>query len=152
MMGFLDSLKQMGKDASTKLSNEVTKFKNKDFLNAVIAGCALVAASDGTVSPEEKRKMFGFINNSDELKVFDNADVIESFNKITSKFEFDYEIGKAEALKTIAKLKSNPAAAKLMVRVCCVIGASDGNFDHNEKQTVRTICRELGIDASEFDL
>ena len=106
----------------------------------------------GVVSPEEKRKMFGFINNSDELKVFDNADVIESFNKITSKFEFDYEIGKAEALKTIAKLKSNPAAAKLMVRVCCVIGASDGNFDHNEKQTVRTICRELGIDASEFDL
>ena len=47
-MGFLDSLKQMGKDVSTKLSNEVTKFKNKDFLNAVIAGCALVAASDGT--------------------------------------------------------------------------------------------------------
>ena len=151
-MGFLDSLKQMGKDVSTKLSNEVTKFKNKDFLNAVIAGCALVAASDGNVSPEEKRKMFGFINNSDELKVFDNADVIESFNKITSKFEFDYEIGKAEALKIVAKLKGNPDAAKLMVRVCCVSGASDGNFDNDEKQTVRTICRELGLDASEFDL
>ena len=151
-MGFFDSIKQMSKDVSNKLSNEVTKFKNKDFLNAVIAGCALVATSDGSISPDEKRKMLAFISNSDELKVFDSGDVIESFNKISSKFDFDYEIGKAEALKTIAKLKSNPAAAKLMVRVCCVIGASDGNFDNNEKQTVRTICRELGIDASEFDL
>ncbi|HRH91754.1 MAG TPA: tellurite resistance TerB family protein [Agitococcus sp.] len=151
-MGFFDSLKQMGKDVSNKLSNEVTKFKNKDFLNAVIAGCALVAASDGNVSPEEKRKMLGFINNSDALKVFNSDEVIESFNKITSKFEFDYEIGKAEALKIVAKLKSNVDAAKLMVRVCCVIGASDGNFDQHEKQTVRIICRELGLEPSEFDL
>ena len=151
-MGFFDSLKQMGKDVSNKLSNEVTKFKNKDFLNAVIAGCALVAASDGNVSPEEKRKMLGFINNSDALKVFNSDEVIESFNKITSKFEFDYEIGKAEALKIVAKLKSNVDAAKLMVRACCVIGASDGNFDQHEKQTVRIICRELGLDPSEFDL
>ena len=41
-MGFFDSIKQMSKDVSNKLSSEVTKFKNKDFLNAVIAGCALV--------------------------------------------------------------------------------------------------------------
>lgn len=151
-MGLFDSIKQMGKDVSNKLSNEVSKFKNKDFLNAVIAGCALVAASDGVVSAEEKRKMLGFISNSDELKVFDSSDVIESFNKITAKFDFDYEIGKAEALKIIAKIKSNTDAAKLMVRVCCVIGASDGNFDQNEKQTIINICQELGLNDAEFNL
>jgi tellurite resistance protein TerB len=151
-MGFFDSIKQMSKDVSNKLSNEVTKFKNKDFLNAVIAGCALVATSDGSISPEEKRKMLAFISNSDELKVFDSGDVIESFNKISSKFDFDYEIGKAEALKIIAKLKNNSDAARLMIRVCCVIGAADGNFDNNEKKVIVTICRELGINEAEFDL
>ena len=96
--------------------------------------------------------MLAFISNSDELKVFDSGDVIEQFNKISSKFDFDYDIGKAEALKIIAKLKNNSDAARLMIRVCCVIGAADGNFDNNEKKVIVTICRELGINEAEFDL
>ena len=151
-MSFFDSIKKMGKDASSKLAGEVSKFKNKDFLHAVISGCALVAASDGSISSAEKQKMLGFISNSDELKVFDAGEVIEIFNKTISKFEFDYEIGKAEALKVIAKIKNDTAASKLMIRVCCAIGASDGNFDAAEKNVVRIICRELGVDEAEFDM
>ena len=96
--------------------------------------------------------MLGFINSSDELKVFNSDEVIASFNNVVSKFDFDYEIGKAEALKVIAKIKSDAAASKLMVRVCCVIGASDGDFDASEKAVVSVICKELGIDPAEFDL
>lgn len=151
-MSLFDSIKKMGKDASAKLAGEVSKYKNKDFLNAVVAGCALVAASDGAISSAEKQKMLGFISNSDELKVFDAGDVIEIFNKTVSKFDFDFEIGKAEALKVIAKIKNDSGASKLMVRVCCAIGASDGNFDVAEKTIVVAICRELGLDPSEFDL
>lgn len=151
-MSFFDSIKKMGKDASTKISNEVSKYKNKDFLNSVVAGCALVAAADGSISASEKQKMLGFINNSEELKVFSTDEVIAAFNNIVSKFEFDFEIGKAEALKVIAKIKTDVSASKLMIRVCCIIGASDGNFDDAEKAIVSLICRELGIDAAEFDL
>ncbi len=39
------------------LGDQVKKFKNKDFMEAVVAGCALVAFADGTISPEEKSKM-----------------------------------------------------------------------------------------------
>ncbi|HRH76176.1 MAG TPA: tellurite resistance TerB family protein [Cellvibrionaceae bacterium] len=151
-MSFFDSIKKMGKDASAKISGEVAKYKNRDFLNAVVAGCALVAAADGSISSAEKQKMLVFINSSDELKVFNSDEVIASFNNVVSKFDFDYEIGKAEALKVIAKIKSDAAASKLMVRVCCVIGASDGDFDASEKAVVSVICKELGIDPAEFDL
>ncbi|HEY6528287.1 MAG TPA: tellurite resistance TerB family protein [Cellvibrionaceae bacterium] len=151
-MSFFDSIKKMSKDASTKISNEVSKFKNKDFLNAVVAGCALVASADGSISSAEKQKMLGFINSSDELKVFSADEVIAAFNNITSKFDFDFEIGKAEALKVISKIKSDVAASKLMIRVCCIIGASDGDFDAAEKAVVSLICRELGISEAEFDL
>jgi tellurite resistance protein TerB len=151
-MSFFDSIKKMSKDASTKISNEVSKFKNKDFLNAVVAGCALVASADGSISSAEKQKMLGFINSSDELKVFSADEVIAAFNNITSKFDFDFEIGKAEALKVISKIKSDVAASKLMIRVCCIIGASDGDFDTSEKAVVSLICRELGISEAEFDL
>lgn len=151
-MSFFDSIKKMGKDASTKITSEVAKFKNKDFLNAVVAGCALVASADGSISSAEKQKMLGFINGSDELKVFGADEVIAAFNNVVSKFDFDFEIGKAEALKVISKIKSDVAASKLMIRVCCIIGASDGDFDAAEKSIVVLICRELGIDPAEFDL
>lgn len=151
-MSFFDSIKKFGTDARQKLSGEVTKYKNKDFLNAVVAGCALVAAADGSISSAEKQKMIGFIQCSDELKVFELDTVVAAFNNVVSKFEFDFSVGKAEALKTIAKIKPDAAAARLMIRVCCVIGASDGSFDKDEKAVVITMCQELGLNPSEFDL
>lgn len=39
-----------------------------------------------------------------------------------------------------------------MVRVCCAIGAADGNFDEGEKTVVRKICAELSLNPKDFDL
>ncbi len=136
----------------TNLSDAVTRFKNKDFMDAVVAGCALVAAADGGISTEEKQKMAGFIQRTDELKVFDMAEVIKQFNKFADNFAFDHLIGKGEALRTISKIKKNVEAARLLVRVCCAIGTADGDFDETEKTMVREICTELGLAAAEFGL
>ncbi len=136
----------------SKLAAEVQKFQNRSFMEAVVAGCALVSAADGSIDATEKQKMLGFIQQSDALKVFKTEDIIEVFNKTVGKFEFDHSIGKAEALQVIAKLKGKADQAKLMVRVCCAIGAADGDFDNDEKQVVREICRELDLDPAEFDL
>jgi len=113
---------------------------------------ALVAAADGTISSEEKQKMAGFIRNSDELKHFAMPDVIVYFEKVVGNFDFDAAIGKAEALKLIGRLRGNPEQARVMVRVACAIGASDGNFDQKERAVVREICVELGLNPSDFDL
>ncbi|WP_159565409.1 tellurite resistance TerB family protein [Budvicia diplopodorum] len=138
-----------GKDT---LNKEIGKFKNRTFMEATVAGCALVAAADGNVSGEEKQKMAAFIKNSEELKVFDMPDVIAFFNKTISSFEFDHSIGEAEALKTVGKLRSNVDAARLMIRVCIAIGASDGNFDESEQKVVRQMAKELNLDPSDFGL
>lgn len=138
--------------ARDKLVAEVNKFKNREFMEAVVAGCALVAAADGDISSEEKKKMIGFIQNSDELKVFELSQVIDTFNKICSKFEFDASIGKAEALKLVGALRKNTEAARLMVRVCCAVGSADGSFDASEKAVVSQICKELGLNPADFDL
>ncbi len=140
------------KEQKDKLQSEVLKFKNKSFAEGVVAGCALVAAADGSIDSSEKQKMIGFIENSDELKVFDTGEIIVMFNKFVSKFEFDQIIGQAEALKAIGKSRDNPSQARLLVRVCCAIGAADGDFDNDEKATVRTICQELDLNPEEFDL
>ncbi len=147
-MGVLDWLKTQ----TTNVTEEVKRFKSKNFMDAVTAGCALVAFADGVVKPEEKAKMGGFIQRDESLKVFDMSKVIESFEKHVKSFEFDLQIGKAEALRTIGKIKKKSDEARLLVRVCCAIGAADGDFDSDEKAVVKEICHELGLNPDEFGL
>jgi len=148
----LNWMKDKGNEVRARLTAEVSKFKNRAFMEATVASCALVAAADGTISSEEKQKMAGFIRNSDELKHFAMPDVIVYFEKVVGNFDFDAAIGKAEALKLIGRLRGNPEQARVMVRVACAIGASDGNFDQKERAVVREICVELGLNPSDFDL
>ena len=141
-----DKLKQMGQG----LKDEVSRVRNKTFMEACVAGFAMIANADRVVSAEEKRKMVGFFRASDVLSLFDMDDVIETFDKFCAKYEFDGEIGHAEALRAIAPLRKKPADARLLVRACCVIAGADGNFDADERRAVRMICDEVGLDAAEF--
>jgi len=138
------------KDSTNSMKDEVKKFKNKDFLAATVAGCAMVAAADGVIDAEEKRKMIGFIGSNDALSVFDSAVAIDLFQKYTAKFDFDIEIGRGECLAIVGKLKKSPEQAQLMVRVCCAVGASDGDFDKDEQSVVRSICKALALDPEDF--
>ncbi|MBF0428124.1 MAG: tellurite resistance TerB family protein [Magnetococcales bacterium] len=150
-MGFFDEIKNRAAQLQSSLNQEMTRYKNRELMEGILAGCALVAAADGSVSATEKQKMLGFIQNSDALKVYSTSEVVDSFQRHLGKFEFDFALGKAEAMAVIAKVK-NGAEARLLVRVCCAIGASDGSFDEQEKGVVREICRELGINPADFDL
>lgn len=148
----LDWLKTNATAARDRLATEVTRFKNREFMEAVVAGCALVAAADGDISAAEKQKMAGYIQNSKELNVFNLEEVIQAFQDICSKFDFDLQIGQGEALRMVAQLRKKEDAARLLVRVCCAIGAADGHFDDQERAVCRTICGELGLNPSDFDL
>jgi tellurite resistance protein TerB len=151
-MGVLDEVKKWTKSQASSLTDGVKRFKNKSFMEATVAGCAIVAFADGEIKPEEKTKMAGFIERNDALKVFDMSDVITAFEKYVKGFEFDATIGKGEALKSIGKIKKSSEEAKLLVRVCCAIGTADGDFDEDEKRVVREICQELGLNPAEFGL
>lgn len=148
----LNWLKQTSNDARARVAAEASKFRNRTFMEAVVAGCAIVAAANGTVSADEKQKMAGYIRNADELKHFDMGEVITAFEKTTSQFDFDASIGKAEALKTISRIGDNKEQARILVRVTCAIGAADDDFDPDEQAVVREICKELGLDPADFDL
>ena len=147
-MGFFDDLK----NKANELKNEVLKFKNKDFLNAAMAGSALIAMADGSISSEEKQKMLKFIEHNDSLSVFAAKDVIAAFQDFVGQIEFDKDIGSAAAYKAIAKMKSNNEAARLLIRMIISIGSSDGNFDADEKKIAVKIAVELGLNPAEFEL
>lgn len=148
----LNWLKDKANVARATMAAEVSNYRNREFMEAVVAACALIANADGNVSPAEKQKMIAYVGSADELKNFKTDQVISFFQSILGKFEFDKEIGKAEALKVIGRIKDKHEQARMVVRVACVIGASDGEFDPAERQVVREICVDLGLDPADFDV
>jgi tellurite resistance protein TerB len=147
-MGFFDDLK----NKANELKNDVLKFKNKDFLNAAMAGSALIAMADGSISAEEKQKMIKFIEHNESLSVFTTSDVIKAFQDFVGQIEFDKDIGESKAYQALAKMKSNNEAARLLIRMIISIAASDGNFDKDEKKIAVKIAQELGLNPAEFEL
>ena len=150
-MSFENFLSQL-KTKASELKTEALKFKNKDFLNAAMAGSALIAMADGSISSTEKQKMIKFIESNDALSIFTTSDVIKAFQDFVGQLEFDKEIGEAKAYQAIGKMKSNSEASRLLVRMIIAIASSDGNFDHDEKKIAVKIAKELALNPSEFEL
>jgi len=150
-MSFDNFLSQL-KSKANELKTEALKFKNKDFLNAAMAGSALIAMADGSISSEEKQKMIKFIESNDALSIFTTSDVIKAFQDFVSQLEFDKDIGEAKAYQAIGKMKSNSEASRLLVRMIIAIASSDGLFDNDEKKIAVKIAKELALDPSEFEL
>ena len=150
-MGFDTFLSRL-KSKASELKTEALKYKNKDFLNAAMAGCALVAMADGSVSAEEKQKMTKFIESNDALSVFTTSDVIKAFQEYVGQLEFDKHIGEAKAFQALHKMKSNEGAARLLVRMVIAVAASDGNFDAKEQAVASKIVKDRGLNPSECEL
>jgi tellurite resistance protein TerB len=150
-MAFQDFLNNL-KNKAADLKTEVMKFKNKNFLDAAVAGSVLVSLADGSVSSEEKQKMMRFIENYEALSVFSAKEIVESFQNIMSQVEFDKDLGEAKAYEHIRKMKGNADASRLIMRLIIAIAGADGNFDDDEKRVARRVATELAIDPAEFEL
>mgnify|MGYP003960907147 FL=1 len=76
----------------------------------------------------------------------------KTFNTYCDKLSTDFDFGKIDLLQVISKLKKDPAQARAAIQIAVIIGYADGNFDDDEKEIVRKICRSLEISQAEFDL
>lgn len=150
-MGIEDFIKSI-KDKASELKTEALKFKNKDFLNATMAGSALISMADGVITPDEKQKMLKFIQSHDALSIFTTTDVINAFQTYVNQLEFDRDIGQAKAFEALKKMESNAAAARLIIRMVISIAGSDGDFDEHEKKMALRVAKELSLDPAEFNL
>ena len=139
-MNFNDFLSDL-KSKASELKTQALKFKNKDFLDAAMAGSALIAMADGHISSEEKQKMIKFIENHDALSIFTTSDVIKAFQDFVGQIEFDKDIGEAKAYLAIGKMKNNEEAGRLLVRMIIAIASSDGNFDSHEQSVASKIAK-----------
>ncbi|WP_432493674.1 tellurite resistance TerB family protein [Kineococcus auxinigenes] len=149
-MGFLDNLRSKGALAGDQLKTRVAQFKSKDFAEASMATCALIAAADGKIDPSERQKTAAFIGSHDVLAAFDAAQLRDSFDRYCGKLSSDYDFGKIEALQAVGKLRGKPDQARAVVQVGVLVGGADGDFDDDERRAVRDVCHAVSLDPAEF--
>ncbi|AGX41670.1 TerD family protein [Clostridium saccharobutylicum] len=138
------------REQSNNAKNIVNRYLDNDFVEALVAGSALVAMADGVIEYSERERLINYFKTSQEMKHIDTNMVLSKFDCYTQKLQRDFMMGKAELLRIIAKMRTKLDAARFVVRLCCTIGLADGEFSNIEKQVIGEICKELNLNTSEF--
>lgn len=151
-MAFWDQLKTKTTEMSSQLKTKAGQFKSKEFANASMAMCALIAAADGKIEASERQKTAALITSNDVLAIFPPDELRQKFDFYCDKLQKDFDFGKVEAVATIAKLKAKPDQGRAVIQIGIIIGGADGNFDADERRAVKEACFAVGIPPAEFDL
>ena len=151
-MAFWDQLKTKTQSMNEQLKTKADQFRSKEFANASMAMCALIAAADGSIDATERRKTAALIANNDVLAIFPPEELRQKFDWYCDKLSKDFDFGQVEAIATIGKLKSKPEQGRAVVSIGVIIGGADGTFDADERKAVKDACFALGIAPAEFDL
>ncbi len=142
----------VGKITPQWLTGGISQLVHEDFMKAFSGACALIACADGKIDKAEEEKIRAYIRNLKELKSFDSGTVMRHFSEYVDLLTCDFEMGQKKVYEALKEIKGNQDSARILVRACCSIGASDGNFDPDEKRVVQDICNQLNIDSREFNL
>lgn len=141
-----DKLKEQKKNAE----ESIMKVTNKQFMEAIVAGCALIAAADGHLELAEKEKMAEFIKSSTVMKLYDMSEVIGKFNSYADVVIADYEAGKKECVDAILKVRYSKEETTQVVRFCSLIALADGSVSEKEEAIIKELAVMLELDPKEF--
>ncbi|AWK07637.1 tellurite resistance TerB family protein [Streptomyces spongiicola] len=134
----------------SQLAAVKTELKSGAYRDASMAMCALVAAADGHVDPTERQRVEELIVSNEVLQNFPADQLRQRFHQHVDRLTANFEQGRAEALKEIAKAAKKPQEARAVVQTGMVVAGADGYVEPSEQQAVRDACAALGISPAEF--
>lgn len=121
-------------------------------MDAVVAGCTMVAQADGWVTPDERKRMIDRMRNSPTIAFFGTDDVLVLFEALNLRFERDLNDGEETAEVAIARLRGQPGPSRLLIETACSVAEADGGFDAEERAVILRLCELLDVDPAPYDL
>lgn len=121
-------------------------------MEAIVAGCALVANADGWVAREERRRMNGMVRALDPVAAFGGDEVEAFFKELNRRFSQDHDDAERHALSLVEKLRGRQPESDLLITVCQAIAGADGGYDAEERQALLKLCAALDLDPATFEL
>ena len=135
--------------AKLALNEQLQRYRNKPFLEAMMAATAFLALAHDKVLLSERLALDYILANIKELRLFDVHKAVNMFSDYGEAIKNDYDSGKEKVFKAVTKFSGDKAKGSLIIRACVLIAKADGHFSEAEQQAVDELCRVLGVDASE---
>jgi len=135
--------------AKLALNEQLQRYRNKPFLEAMMAATAFLAFADEKVLLSERLALDYILENVKQLKLFDVHKAVNMFCDYGETIKNDYDLGKEKVFKAVTKFSGDKEKASLIIRACILIAKADGHFSDEEQKVVNELCRVLGMDSSE---
>ena len=127
------------------LGAQAERHRNRPFLEATMAACALVAYADETVTFSERSQLDQALERLTQLKIFDPHEGVNVFDETIEALKADPDAGKTAVLARVRRFADDPEAARLLVRVCHAISWADGDVSADERARIDEVCATLGL-------
>ena len=145
MTGFLTNLINNWQDA-------LERHRNRPFLEAAMAACALIATDDGTVSFAERVRVDQILETLDQLNIYDPHEGVDIFNEYVDEIRKSPKDGHDDAMKAVEAFAEEPESASLLIRICLAIAEADGQATLADQIEIVTLCSLLRVDPEGMGL
>ena len=143
-----NSFKKFIDDISEEGEKLFSRVKDRSLFRRVVSASYLIARADGDFDQDEKSALASIV--SKKLPQFSIADILEVLGDCEEKVSFDTAMGVMEIMDDISGASGEDAA--MIMRISCFIGASDGDFDADEKKVASDMAKRMGIDPAGYGL
>lgn len=149
MFGAIKSAFKAGAKASaTELQAKYSE--NKDFLEAVCAGVALVAAADGEIEDSEVGAVQRLVGSNEKISaIYQPHQISEVSTKMLALAKT--ASGKQSLARQLDDIKGNVTMCEDVYLIATDIAYADGELEPAEKETLAKIAKRLNVDVSKFD-
>ena len=121
-------------------------------MDAVVAGCAMVAQADGWVTTDERQRMIDRMRNSPTIAFFGIDDVLVLFEALNLRFDSNLDDGEATAEVAVSRIRGQLGPSRLLIETACSVAEADGGFDAEERAVILRLCELLDVDPAPYDL
>jgi tellurite resistance protein TerB len=140
-----------GRAVLETLKRELERYRQRPFLDALMAGCALVATSDGVVSLSERSRVDRIFESLRELETFDANEAVDRFNDFAEAIAEDAAEGRLAALAELEDQAHEPIRATLLLRACVAVSLADGELNDAERLALADVCSALALPPDALD-
>ena len=122
---------------------------NKDYLEAVCAAAALVAAADGDIEDSEIKQTKELISSNDMLSSIYKTDEIDKvLENYLRKAKTNY--GRQALERELADVKNDPTKAQDVFAMAVDVSQADGEMEPQEIVVLKKVAKILSVNAADF--
>ena len=138
MSNLIQSIKAM-------IAKHQQKVRQKQFLEAAMGVCALLAIADGDIGFAELMARDYILDNVQQLQLFDANEAAETFRIKAEALQNNYQPEKTEIINLITAYSGDRELAPLLLQISLVIAKADRELKPSEQEIIDELKQVLQI-------